>query len=88
MVKLICLNCGHIFDEEDTTVWNESRGEFWGDPCYEPMSGCPKCRSVYAETYECDECGKYIVGTYIKTENGQRICENCYNTYEIGEEHG
>lgn len=38
-----CNDCGRVFDEPHT--WKESRGEFWGQPCYETLSGCPYCES-------------------------------------------
>lgn len=40
---LKCLDCGKTFEEVAT--WEESRGEFWGFPCYERMAGCPYCFS-------------------------------------------
>lgn len=48
-----CAYCGCIFDEEDAGTYSESRGEFWGEPCYETMLCCPECRSTDFE--ECDE---------------------------------
>ena len=83
---LICLNCRHIFDEDEVALWKESRGEYWGAPCYEEMNGCPCCKSAYVEAHKCNCCNEWIIGNYIKTENGQRICENCYTKYELGEE--
>ena len=83
MSKLICLNCGHLFDEEDVVTWQEGRGEFWGRPCYEKMCGCPICREDYVETYRCACCNEWISGEYIKLSDGDRICENCYDTYTI-----
>ena len=82
----VCLECGHIFDEDEVYTWKESRGEYWGTPCYEEMAGCPRCKGDYVETYKCDVCGEWINGSYIKLESGERICENCYVTYELGEE--
>lgn len=38
---MICNNCGKTFDEPAS--WRESRGEFWGSPCYETLYGCPFC---------------------------------------------
>lgn len=86
MNKFVCLECGHIFDEEDIATWQEDRGEYGGTPCYEEMSGCPKCAGDYAETYKCNCCGEWIDGPYIKLENDTRICQYCYTTYELGEE--
>lgn len=39
----VCNDCGRTFEELKT--WEEDRGEFWGQPCYENMSGCPYCFS-------------------------------------------
>ena len=86
MRKFICLECGHVFDEEDVCVWTESRGEYWGTPCHEEVRGCPECHGGYVETHLCDCCGEWIYDTYIKLKSGERICENCYYTYDLGEE--
>lgn len=51
-----CLDCGEVFEEEEAGTIRESRGEFWGEPCYESMMCCPYCHSMYLEeTYEYDE---------------------------------
>jgi len=85
-MKFICLDCECIFDEDEISVWQEDRGEFWGVPCGETVSGCPSCGGAYVEAHKCDECDKWITGEYIKTTSGQRICENCYHTVELGDE--
>ena len=82
----ICLECGRIFNEDEIDVWEESRGEFWGMPCSETVDGCPSCGGDYVETYRCDCCNEWIDGSYIKLESGERICENCYTKYELGDE--
>ena len=43
--KYICLECGHEFEDPD--VWQEYRGDFWGVPAYEYVSGCPICHGDY-----------------------------------------
>lgn len=78
----LCIDCGHIFEEP--LRWEERYGFDYGP--FEKFSGCPKCGESYVKAYKCDECNKWIQGTYIKTTSGQRICENCYITYELGEE--
>lgn len=83
---LICLECEHIFDEDEIAVWKEGRGEYWGTPCLETMKGCPCCGGGYVETYRCDCCDEWITGSYIKTDSGLRICENCYIDLEVGDE--
>lgn len=45
----ICLECGRIFEEPK--LIKESRGEFWGAPCYEEWPGCPFCYCGNIEEY-------------------------------------
>lgn len=78
----VCTNCGHIFEEPHR--WEERHGFDYGP--FEKFSGCPKCSEPYVEAHQCAECEEWIRGGYIKTSSGQRICENCYNAYEVGEE--
>ena len=42
--------CGHIFEEPK--VVHESRGEFWGAPCWEKMYYCPNCGSDCFDEYD------------------------------------
>ncbi len=56
-MKYKCLECGLVFDEVDLAFWNEDRGEFWGERCYERMSGCPDCHSSDLEEVKDDEEG-------------------------------
>jgi predicted nucleic acid-binding Zn-ribbon protein len=44
-----CADCGHIFEEGEQAIWYEDRGEFWGVPCRERMTGCPVCHGAYEE---------------------------------------
>jgi len=44
-----CNDCGLIFEEPKR--WQEDRGEFWGQPAYETMYGCPHCYSGDYEEY-------------------------------------
>ena len=53
MTKYICYNCGNEFEE--LISWEESRGEFWGVPCYETCYGCPACHSDDVEEVKDDE---------------------------------
>ena len=82
----VCLTCQYVFSEDEMATWNEGRGEYWGASCSEEMSGCPMCQGDYVKTYQCDVCGEWINGAYIKLENDERICEHCYTMHEIGEE--
>lgn len=80
-----CCDCGQIFDEEDAGTINESRGEFWGEPCYESMMCCPSCNSM-----DIDECDKYDECYYTEDYDiGE--CESCpykdeCSGYDGGEE--
>jgi len=47
-----CKDCGNIFDEDEVAKWDEDRGEFWGFPCSESMTGCPLCYGAYEEYRE------------------------------------
>lgn len=48
----ICIDCNRTFDESELASWNEDRGEFWGQRCYETMQGCPFCHSCDYEEYK------------------------------------
>jgi hypothetical protein len=78
----VCLDCGRIFSTPKHYV--ESHG--LDAPPYERWEGCPSCGGAYAKAHECDECGRWITGEYIKTASGKRICENCHDTYDLGDE--
>ena len=78
----ICLDCNRTFKVPKHYVETHN----FDTPPYEEYNGCPFCGGAYAEAYECDECGQYITGSYIKTKSGARICENCYEIYDIGDE--
>lgn len=78
----ICLCCGRTFEEPNR--WEEQHGFDYG--LFEKLSGCPYCGDGYAEAHKCDCCDEWITGDYIKINSGERICENCYITYELGEE--
>lgn len=71
----VCKDCGRIF--EDAKHYTDTHG--LDSPPYEGWSGCPSCGGDYGVGYTCDGCGEYIVGTYIKLQDGQRLCDNCYN---------
>ena len=81
-MKYLCLDCGEIFDQP--SHWEECHGFDHGP--FEHFSGCPYCGEAYVGTHKCDCCGEWITGNYIKTEDGQRICEGCYIVMEIGDE--
>lgn len=70
----ICLECGKVFEDDEIAHWEESRGEFWGEPAYENMSGCPHCGGAYEEAYECENCGKYFT---LDELDENHLCEDC-----------
>ena len=68
-----CADCGHVFEEGEEAVWEESRGEFWGFPCSERMTGCPVCRGEHEKAYECKKCGEW----FFKDELEDGLCDDC-----------
>lgn len=72
-----CLECGHIFDEGEQAVWSESRGEFWGIPCSEEMSGCPLCKGEYEKTVQCAFCDS----EHLEDELFGGVCDECIDEY-------
>ena len=81
-MKYVCIECGEVFEHPKRYI--ESHG--LDAPPYEDFYLCPCCGGDYVVARKCDVCGDYIVGKYIKLESGERICDECYTTYEIGEE--
>ena len=78
----VCCDCMETFLEPK--IWTETH---WLDtPPYEHYARCPYCGGAFTETYQCDCCNEWIIGPYIKLNSGERICEDCYTTYELGEE--
>jgi formylmethanofuran dehydrogenase subunit E len=80
----VCKSCGNLFSE--VKRWKEDRGECFGFPAYEEFVGSPCCQSGYAKARQCDSCGDYLIGSYIKLRDGSRYCEDCYQPMEIGDE--
>ena len=78
----ICLDCRETF--EKPRLYVETHG--LSTPPYEEKMGCPYCGGNYAEAHECDVCGHYIDRPYIRLANGERICDNCHQVMEIGDE--
>lgn len=72
-----CLSCGHVFEEGEQACWTESRGEYWGSPCYETMSGCPVCKEEYEETVQCAVCGS----EHFEDELNGGVCDECIDEY-------
>ena len=72
-----CLDCGHIFEEGEQARWSEDRGEFWGAPCSEEMSGCPLCHGDYEKTFRCAVCGS----EHLEDELFGGVCNECIDEY-------
>lgn len=72
-----CLECGHVFSEYDLNTWEESRGEHFGIPCYEKISGCPICEGDYEETVQCAVCGS----EHLEDELFGGVCSECIDEY-------
>lgn len=70
----ICLDCGELFEEPCKYV--ETHG--LDSPPYEKYMGCPHCGGAYVETIQCDICGEWISGEYVKLDNDMVVCDNCY----------
>lgn len=68
-----CLDCGHIFEEGEQTVWEEHHPYGMGY-AEEEFSGCPICNGEYEETKQCEICG----GEFLEDELlGGCVCEEC-----------
>lgn len=80
----VCLDCGCTF--EKPIRWKEDRGECFGFPSYEEISGSPCCKSNYTESHRCNCCDEWIDDIYIKTDDGNRYCLDCYQVYQLGDE--
>ena len=66
MDRFRCCDCGRTFDEPKEV--QESRGEFWGSPCWETMYYCPYCNGDYEENTEGRE---YWISAY--TQSGEQF---------------
>ena len=75
---LKCVECGHVFSEYELNTWEESRGEHFGIPCCEKMSGCPICEGDYDDAVECDVCGE----NHLASELTGGVCEDCIKKYQ------
>ena len=75
----ICLDCWHVFEDDEVATWREYVGECWGRPAYEPTSGCPKCHGDYVKAKKCEKCGEYVPD-YELDDDG--ICDKCNEDQE------
>ena len=79
-----CLNCHHVFDSpkycKDIIVVDPY-------PDGPMVSVCPYCLSdEFVKAIQCDCCGEYIEGDFIKIKTEECFCENCYTKHDILEE--
>lgn len=75
---LKCLECGHIFEDGEQRKWKEQIGEFWGQPVYETLIGCPNCGGAYDETKACAVCGS----EQLECDLYGGICVDCLKKYK------
>ena len=73
-----CVECGHIFEKGEEKHWTESRGEFWGMPASETMTGCPRCGGDFEETQPCVICGTET--SWDALSGG--VCFGCLSNYQ------
>jgi hypothetical protein len=66
-----CENCGHLFEEGEQAVWEETHG--FTSPPYEKWDGCPLCKGGYEEVHQCQECEKW----HTEDELYEGWCEKC-----------
>lgn len=72
-----CLECGHIFEDGEQAVWEETHG--LDAPPYEKFSGCPICKSNYEETVRCEIChGEFLIDEL----NSGCVCNECLDEYK------
>lgn len=80
---LICRDCGALF--EQAAILIERHG--LDTPPYEELLACPRCRSTdIHHAHRCDVCGEWIDSGYIKTADGNHICDECYTRHDIEED--
>lgn len=77
---LICVECGSLFEHARQVY--ERHG--LDTPPYEELHVCPACGGTNLhQAHRCDVCGEWITGSYIKTLDGNRICEDCYTNRDV-----
>lgn len=80
---LHCNDCNNIFDKPQY-IWEKN--EFWGAVTSDKIEVCPICKSDNIELTDhlpkCECCNDICVGKYIKTDDGNYYCENCYLEYD------
>lgn len=80
----ICCDCGSSFHEP--VQWEERHG--LDTPPYEQLSGSPCCHGAYVKAFRCSCCDEWITTEdYIKTNDGERYCEDCFQHMKLGDEY-
>lgn len=78
-----CFNCGHIFTDEETAVWEERHGLERGP--YEKFCGCPVCKGDFeTDVGICDCCGE----AFSEDDLYNGLCIDCLKskmTVELGQ---
>jgi hypothetical protein len=82
-MSFICIDCGKLFEDGQQARWSESRGEFWGIPCRETVTGCPSCKGSYVEAKFCRICGSVHAD---EDELRGGVCEDCIDKYRYNAE--
>ena len=78
VIMFVCVECGHLFDEDDIASWREYRGECFGYDAYEEMCGSPCCHANFVEAKVCSCCEGYITDRYVATGDDRYYCSECY----------
>ena len=80
-----CMECGHVFDEDEAG----SAREWIGEDRYESNSSgwlyyiaCPECGSTeMVEAECCDDCGEYFDETDLIKVGDMKLCRECAMVY-------
>lgn len=76
-----CVECGFSF--ERPVRLHDRHG--LDTPPFEELLGCPECGGAFVESITCNVCSEHITDYYIKTDDGQNICEHCYTECHIAD---
>lgn len=83
--KMICLDCGTVFDAYEVERVQEYRGEYWCRPAYEEELVCPHCKSSdIDDAEECEICDSWCSTEELYGNGG--ICTACLETYSTDKE--
>ena len=83
--KMICLDCGNVFNTDEVERVQDYRGECWGRPAYEEELICPYCKSSDIENAEgCEICDSWCSAEELYDNGG--ICTACLETYSTDKE--